>query len=170
MQYYLRTGHAQRHGLYCTARLRVGKFFFSSFFCGPFYYVAHFLRFNASPAVVSSTNTHFLSFQSAMMVKEQVQDDPGPAPGRQNGYASGNNNNYNNNNNNNNLGISRHSSQRSMHTHEQELEHEQILGWGAMFGDVALVTNRNYFTTTTARGRKLCSILLFSLRCYRTCL
>jgi len=52
--------------------------------------------------------------------------------------------------------------------HEQEIEHEQLLSWGSMFGDVALVTNRNYFTTTVARGKRfvlrkslgvLCSLL-----------
>lgn len=37
--------------------------------------------------------------------------------------------------------------------HEQEIEQEQVLSWGSMFGDVALVTNRNYFTTTVARGK-----------------
>ena len=81
-----------------------------------------------------------------MMVKEQVPDDPAQMPGRQSGY------NINN--------LSRHSSHRSMHTHEQELVHEQLLGWGAMFGDVALVTNRNYFTTTTARGKAIVLYLL----------
>lgn len=141
-------------------------------------FVCHFLNFVVcAPQRKVIITTMFLLFvsQSAVMVKEQVEDDPALTQvltqSNQSPPAGGGNNYHNHSAASHSTHLSQHSShhnsQRSLHslsqpphTHEQELEQEQILTWGAMFGDVALVTNRNYFTTTTARGA------LFLLSCH----